>query len=41
MVRPRVMSLKGSCSAATVFLEIVDVATGRTELLVTIDNPLG
>jgi len=41
MVRPRVVSLKGSCSAMMVSLEIVDVATGRTELLVTIDNPLG
>ncbi len=40
MVRPRVVSLKGSCSAMMVSLEIVDVATGRTELLVTIDNPL-
>jgi len=29
MVRPRVVSLKGSCSAATVSLEIVDVATGK------------
>jgi hypothetical protein len=33
MVRPRVISLKDSCGALLVSLEIVDVRTGRTEAL--------
>ena len=39
---PTLVSDRGAIdSAMMVSLEIVDVATGRTELLVTIDNPLG
>jgi len=41
MVRPRVVSLNGSCRAFMASLEIVNVATGKTEELFSIADPTG